>query len=132
MPAGLGQQRNRHRADAARRARDQDFSARRSHALFSSASTASMAVNPAVPMAMAWAAVRPAGKRHEPVAFDPRFLRIAAEMRFAEAPARQNHRVAGLEPGMGEALDRAGEINAGNHRKTPHDRRLPVIASPSL
>ncbi len=60
----------------------------------------------------------------QPVALDASHCRIAAEMGLANAPAIEQHLVAGLVVGMVRRCDRTGEIDAGHERKTPHDRRL--------
>src|SRR5207249_121818 len=55
---------------------------------------------------------------------DPRLFGIAAEMRLAHTPAVDNDLVARLPLRMRRRLDRAREIDAGDHRKAAHDRRL--------
>src|SRR5262245_30052287 len=45
-------------------------------------------------------------------------------MRDARFPAVEDHLVAGLELGMAGGSDGAGEVDAGNHRPAPDDRRL--------
>ena len=67
---------------------------------------------------------QPFGQRHQPVAFDARFFRIGAEMRFAQAPAVDDDLVAGLPVRDARTLHRAGEIDAGDHRQAPYHRRL--------
>ncbi len=64
------------------------------------------------------------GQAHQPVALDARLLGIGAEMGLAHAPAGADHLVAGLPLRMRRLLDGAGEVDARDHRKTPHHRRL--------
>ena len=61
--AERGQQRHRDAADAAGRAGDQYLAGAGSSPCRSRAITASIAVNPAVPIAIAWRAVSPSGSR---------------------------------------------------------------------
>src|SRR5579883_2983335 len=76
----------------------------------SSAATAIIAVKPAVPIAIARLVESAAGS----------FTSIAASLRLADAPAGQHDLVAGLELGRVRALDRAGEIDAGDVRVLAH------------
>ena len=64
------------------------------------------------------------GQPHQPVALDAGLLGIGAEMGLAHAPAVADHLVAGLPLRMRGLFDGAGEIDAGDHRETPHHRRL--------
>ena len=51
-------------------------------------------------------------------------LRVAAEMAFTDAPTVQHHGVAGLVVRMRRSLDRAREVDAGDHREASHDGSL--------
>ncbi len=89
----------------------------------SSAMTQSMAVYPAVPIAMACAR-EPFRQGYKPIAFDAGILRVAAKMRFAQAPAVEHDLIAGLEFGVGRGLDDARKVDAGHHRPASHHRGL--------
>src|SRR6185437_837452 len=69
---------------------------------------------------------------HQPIALDARLRAIGAEMRLAETPAVEDDLVAGLPARMGRGFDSAGEINARDHRETPHHRRLAGDREPVL
>jgi len=45
-------------------------------------------------------------------------------MRLADAPAVEHHAVARFPSRVRTRADSAGEVDARNHRKAPHDRRL--------
>ena len=45
-------------------------------------------------------------------------------MGLAQAPAVEDHLVAGFPLGMGRGLDGSRQIDAGNHGKAAHHRRL--------
>ena len=62
------------------------------------------------------------GQMHKPIGFEPRFLRIAAEMALAHAPTIENDFVAGFEFGRRRAFHHAAEIYAGDHREFAYDR----------
>ena len=64
------------------------------------------------------------GQTHQPIAFDARLLGVGAEMGLTHAPASADHVVAGFPPRMRRLLDGAREVDARDHRETPHHRRL--------
>ncbi len=68
----------------------------------------------------------------QPVALNSRLLRIAAEMGLADAPTGENDRITRLPLRMRGGLDSAGKIDAGDHRKSAHDRRLAGDGQPVL
>jgi hypothetical protein len=72
------------------------------------------------------------GHRHQPVGLDARLLRIAAPMQLADAPARQDHLVAGLVARGLRGTDRAGEIDARHVRIFPHEAAQAVEDQPVL
>src|SRR5512141_1186236 len=63
-------------------------------------------------------------QRYEPVPLHASPLGVAAEMGFAETPSVEDDAVAGLVVRMARGLDDAGEIDAWDHGKTAHHRRL--------
>ena len=72
------------------------------------------------------------GQSHQPIALDPRLFRIAAEMGFAQSPTIKNDSVTRPPLRMRGGFHRAGEIDAGNHRKTANDRRFAGEREPVL
>src|SRR5581483_8780019 len=90
---------------------------------FSSASPESIAVKPAVPIAMASRADRPCGSATSPSP-STRALGIGTEMGLAHAPAGADDLVARLPRRMGGGFDRTCEIDAGDHREAAHHGRL--------
>src|ERR1700735_852247 len=66
--------------------------------------SASIAVKPAVPLAIACARDRPGGRLTQPVAIPPRPFGIAAEMGLAEAISSEHDLVAGSKVRSARAL----------------------------
>ena len=62
----------------------------------------------------------PGGQRHEPVAVDRGFLRIAAPLHLADAPAGEHHFVARATRRVRALEDRAREVDAGHVRIALH------------
>ena len=95
--------------------------------------TQSMAVNPAVPIAIACASESAVGQRQQPVGLDPRALGEAAPVALADAPAGEQHLVAGREARIGREL---ATVPAKSMPGTNGNWRTilpaPVIASASL
>ena len=73
-----------------------------------------------------------AGRRTSQSPLTRAFSRIGAEMGLAQAPAVEDDLVAGLPGGMRRGFDRAGEIDAGDHREAAHHRRLAGDRKPVL
>ena len=69
---------------------------------------------------------------HQPVALDARLLAIGAEMGLAAAPAVEDDLVARLPGRVAGGFHGAGEIDAGDHRKAAHHRRLAGDGEPVL
>ena len=65
------------------------------------------------------------GQRLQPLGRHPRPLREATWVPLADAPAGEHHGLPRREGGRIAALDRAGEVDAGGHRRPPDDRRAP-------
>ena len=75
---------------------------------------------------------QPPGQRDKPIAGNSRFLCPAAEMRFADPAASGDHTIAGSKILMARSDHPAGEIDAGDHRKAPHDWTLASHRQPVL
>jgi hypothetical protein len=72
------------------------------------------------------------GQRRQPLAFDPRLLGVAAPPRLADAPAGENHLVAGLVGRVVRFLDRAGQVDARNMGKLADQPATGRYAQPVL
>ena len=94
--------------------------------------SASIAVKPAVPIAMACGPGEAGRQLDQPVAVHPRPLGIAAEMGLAQPIAGEHDLVAGREVRPARTLDDSGEIDAEHHRKAADDRRFAAERQPVL
>ena len=124
MPAGLGEQRDRDRADAAGRAGDDDRTIRGFQPVLLQCQNAKHRGVAGRTDRHGFGRGEPLRQRHQPIALDAALLRIGAKMGLAGAPAVQHHEIARLEVGMRGGLDAAGEVDAGDHRPAAHHRRL--------
>ena len=98
----------------------------------SSAMTASIAVKPAVPIAIARLLLSAAGSATSQSPLTRAFWRVAAPLRLADAPAGEDHVVARAPRRVGRRLHRAGEIHARDVRIAAHQPPLPVQDQPVL
>ncbi len=124
MEAELRQQRDRHRADAAGRAGDDNSAILRRQSLLLQRQYRQHRGVTGGADRHRFARGHALRQPHQPVALDAHLFGVGAEMGLAEAPAVRHHLVAGLPLRMRGLDDGTGEIHARDHRETAHHRCL--------
>ena len=93
--------------------------------LSSMRSTASAAVNPAVPIAMLSRSDMPSGSGNQPVPRRTHVLGVASVEVLAQTEAGDHHRVALGMAGVVAGMHDSGHVDSADHREPPHDLARP-------